>query len=193
MAIGRVRVYWCSRVVEQHEVHIGGIIQFTGTELSHAEHREPAAACRIRRIVAGAIRPRRGQCAAGEPWRATGRHPRDRSESRVTRSSGQMPPMSAMAVARAIDVRLARRIATATRSRRGSRAGPLRVPGHGRRHDRIRTGCDECTEAGRLAHREIGKVGAVAPRALRSMRGHRTAGLPAWPLGAAELRKSARR
>ena len=37
MAIGRVRVYWCSRVVEQHEVHIGGIIQFTGTELSHAE------------------------------------------------------------------------------------------------------------------------------------------------------------
>ena len=46
----RFRVYWRRRIVEQHEVDIGRIIQFTGAELAHAEDREPAAACRIRRI-----------------------------------------------------------------------------------------------------------------------------------------------
>ena len=73
MALARFRVYCRRRVVEQHEVHIGRIIQFAGAELAHAEHREPAAACRIRRIgqaqlarvVRGAQQMRHGERQRG--------------------------------------------------------------------------------------------------------------------------------
>ncbi len=47
MAFGGFRVYWRCRIVEQHEVHIGRIIQFTGAQLAHAEDREPTAASRV--------------------------------------------------------------------------------------------------------------------------------------------------
>ena len=50
MAIAAFRVYCRRRVVEQHEVHIRRVIQFAGAELAHAEHRESAAAGRVRRI-----------------------------------------------------------------------------------------------------------------------------------------------
>ena len=48
--LGAFGVYWRRRVVQQHEVHIGGIVQFARAELAHAEHREPAAASRIVRV-----------------------------------------------------------------------------------------------------------------------------------------------
>ena len=73
VALGRFRVYCRRRVVEQHEVHIGRIIQFAGAELAHAEDREPPAACRIRRIgqakfarvVRGAQQMRHGERQRG--------------------------------------------------------------------------------------------------------------------------------
>ena len=101
----------------------------------------------------------------------------------VTRSSGQMPPMSAMAVANAT-IRLARRIAAAIRSRRtaGAIAASSAIAVA---TTRIRSRGDQCAQAGCLAHREVGEVGAVAAQRAQQRRDRRSRRQPC--LGATDL------
>ena len=173
------------RVVEQHEVDIGGIIQFTGTELSHAEHREPAAACRIRRI--GQAKLARVMGGAQQV-----RHGKGQGGLREVAQCGG----DAIEWPDAADVGDGGRegddaFGATHRGRNPVAAGgrrDRRQVGHGRRHDRVRTGCDERAQAGRLTHREIGKVGAVAAESAQQ-RGHRRPGCQPC-LGAAELGKA---
>ena len=185
MAIGRVRVYWRGRVVEQHEVHIGGIIQFAGAELAHAEHREPAAACRIRRIgqaqlarvVRGAQQMRHGERQRG--LREVAQRRGDALERPDAADVGDR--------GRQRDDPLGATHRGGNPVAAGGRRDRCQV-GHRRRHDRVRTGGDERAQRGCLAHREIGEVGAVAAESAQQ-RGHRRPGCQPG-LGAAELGKA---
>ena len=159
VALGAFRVYWRRRIVEQHEVHIGGIVQLAGTKLAHAEHREPTAASRIlwigqaqfARVVGGAQQVRGGQ---------------------TERGLGQIAERSSDA--------LERPDAPDIRDGSGQRDDPLGTPQCGgdavaaglgrqrpqflkrRRHHGVRPARNDVAQAGGFAHRKIGEIGAVA-------------------------------
>ena len=182
VALGRFRVYCRGRVVEQHEVHIGGIIQFTGAELSHAEHRKPAAACRIRRVgqaqfarlVGGAQQVRHGERQGGL-----------REIAQRRGDTLQRPDAADVG-----DGGRQRDDALGAPHRGGDPVAPggwreRRQVGHRGSHNRVRTGCDERAQARCLAHREIGQERAVAAESAQQ-RGNRWSRRQSR-LGAAEL------
>ena len=186
---GAFGVYWRRRVVQQHEVHIGRIVQFARAELAHAEHREPARRSRIVRVrqqqLAGIVR---GPQQMGDRRGVSAASARSLSAA-VTCSSRQIPPRSATAVARAT-TRLARRSAAATCSRRLCGGSACRAASAS-----STTRCGPRAMSGRRARRPRAPRGPTDTGCCRRAP-------PAWPwpqcrpaeprLGAAEFGRSAR-
>ncbi len=145
----------CRRVVEQHEVHIGGIIQFTGAELAHAEYREAPAACRVRgirqaqlaRVVGGSQQVRHGEGQGG--FREVAQRRGDALEwpDAADVGDGGRQGDNAFGATHGGGDPVA---AGGGRHRR--------QVGHGRRNDHVRTRCDE------------GSAGLAASRTARSAR-----------------------
>ena len=175
MTIARFRVYCGGRVVEQHEVHIGRIIQFTGAEFAHAQRREPGAARRIgwigqaelARVVRGTQQMRHRQRQRG--LRKIAQHRGDAFErpdaADVGNGGGQ-------------------RHDTLGAAHRG--CDPI-APGGGRdrrqvRHrrgdHRVRPQGDQRTQAGRLAHRKFREERAVAAERIQQRDDLRTCRQP---------------
>ncbi len=159
VALAAFRVYWRRRIVEQHEVHIGGIVQLAGAELAHAEHREPPAACRIvgigqaqfAGVVRGAQQMRHGQTQRGLGQIAQrGGDALQRPDAADIGDGGGQRDDAFGTPQRGGDA-----VATGLRRERGQLL-------ERRRDHHIRPAGDDVAQTGGLAHREIGQIGAVA-------------------------------
>ncbi len=167
MAIAGFGVYWRGGVVEQDEVHIGRIIQLTGAEFAHAKHREPAAACRVRRvrqvqlvqIVGRPKQMRHGERQSGFCKVAQCRgHPLQRPDAADIGDAGCQRDNPLGAPHRGCDPVPARR----RRQRRQFR--------HGRGDNSVRAAGDQRTQARGLADREVSEKGTVAAECAQQRR-----------------------
>ena len=181
VVLGAFGVYWRRRIVEQHEVHIGRIVQFTGTELAHAEYREPPAAARIAwirqsqvaRVMRGTQEVRHGERQGGfgqiAQCRGDAFQRPDAADVRDGGGQGDHPLGAAQGGGDAVAAGL----------RHDGRQFVQR-----RRDHRIRSVGDQGAQAGGFAHREIGEIRAVAAERTQQ-RDHRRPGCEAR-LGAAQ-------
>ena len=181
MTIARFRVYCRGRVVEQHEVHIGRIIQFTGAELAHAQHREPAAARRIgwigqaelARVVRGTQQMRHGERQRGLRQVAQRRGDALERPDAADVGDGGGQRHDTLGAAHCGGDPIApggRRDRRQFRHRRGDHS--------------IRSRGDQRAQAGRLAHREVREERAVAADRVQERRDLRPRRQPC--LGAAD-------
>jgi len=168
-------------IVQQDEVDIAGIVQLARAELAHAEHGEAAVPFRFvgvgqtqfAAVVRGAqkICDRGVQGCLGEVGQRLGDalqvpHPADIGDG------GDQGDDAFGGAQRGGQLRVWRR--------RGA-GGDRR---HGSLHRRLGSGAHAQAQRRRLAHREVGQVGAVAAQAAQHGPGGRVAGKPR--LGAAE-------